>query len=187
MDGVVIAKHAARGEALGAESDAFTIADPATVWVYLTVFAKDLGRATPGKKVTIAATQGAERSAEGTIDYVSSVVDEETRTAKARVVLDNADGGWRPGVFVRGRILAEEVEVALALPASCLQVVGDETVVFVREVEGFEARQVRIGRRTETEVEVLSGLEEGQEVVKDGGFALKAEIEKAGFEEGHGH
>ncbi len=96
------------------------------------MFAKDLALATPGKKVTITATQGAERTAEGTIDYVSRVMDEETRTAKARVVLDNADGGWRPRGFVRGRLLAEEVEAALALPASCLQVIGDETVVFVR-------------------------------------------------------
>lgn len=183
MDGVVIEKHATRGEALGAESDAFTIADPARVWVYLTVFAKDLALARPGKQVTIAATQGAERSAEGTIDYVSPVVDEATRAAKARVVLDNTDGGWRPGTFVTGRLLAEELEVALALPVSCLRAIGDETVVFVRHAEGFEARQVRIGRSTETEVEVLSGLEEGQEVVKEGSFVLKAELEKAGFEE----
>lgn len=183
MDGVVIEKHATRGEALDAESDAFTIADPTRVWVYLKVFAKDLALARPGMQVTIAATQGAERSAEGTIDYLSPVVDEATRTAKARVVLDNTDGGWRPGTFVTGRLLAEELEVALALPASCLRTIGDETVVFVREAEGFEARQVRIGRSTETEVEVLSGLEEGQEVVKEGSFVLKAELEKAGFEE----
>lgn len=187
MDGLVIEKHAARGEALDAESNAFTIADLASVWVYLTVFTKDLALATPGKKVVIVATKDAGRTVEGTIDYVSPVVEEATRTTKARVVLDNADGAWRAGVFVTGRLLAEEVEVALALPASCLQVIGDETVVFVRGAEGFEARQVHIGRRTETEVEVLSGVEPGQEVVRDGSFVLKAEIEKAGFEEGHGH
>ena len=186
MDGVVIAKHAARGEALVAESDAFTIADPSKVWVYLTVFGKDLALATPGKKVVIGAAKGAVRTADGVIDYVSPAVDEKTRTAKARVVLDNADGNWRPGTFVTGHLLVEEVEAALVVPASCLQVVKDETVAFVRTRAGggFEVHAVKTGRRTETDVEVLSGLAAGQAVVKDGSFSLKSELEKAGFEGG---
>ncbi len=179
LDGIVIEKHATRGEALEASSEAFTIADPSAVWIYFTVFAKDLPLVTAGKKVTLEDPGGIE----ATIDYVSPMVDEETRTTKARVVLPNADLAWRPGTFVTGRVLADEVRAPVVIPATSVQSLGDETIVFVQAEGGFEARPIHVGRRSETDIEITGGLTAGEKVVSAGAFALKSELEKAQFEE----
>ncbi len=63
---------------------------------------------------------------------------------------------------------------------------GDD-VVFVESDEGFEARVVRIGQRSTFEVEILSGLDPGENYVAEGGFSLKAELGKEAFGDGHGH
>ena len=60
----------------------------------------------------------------------------------------------------------------------CLQTLEDQTVVFVRTKEGFEARPVKVGRATDDQVEILSGLSSGEQFVAKGVFALKSELKK---------
>jgi len=186
IDGVVIAKHITRGEAVSTESETFVVADLSTVWVDLSVYQRDLDRVAVGQPVVISAgDDGPEAS--GSISYVAPVIDERTRTAIARVVLPNPEGRWKPGLFVNGLVTVDKMQAGVAVPRSALQKLGDETVVFVPDSDGLEPRPVRTGRSDRERIEIVAGLAPAERFVSRGSFILKSELEKAGFEEGHGH
>jgi cobalt-zinc-cadmium efflux system membrane fusion protein len=186
IDGTVIAKHITRGEAVSSESEAFVVADLSSVWVDLSVYQKDLDRVRVGQPVAIARGHAAP-GAEGVISYVAPVVDEQTRTATARVVLSNSEGAWRPGLFVTGAVTVDSADVPVSVPRNAVQTLDGKTIVFALGSDGLEPRPVRLGRSDGQRVEILDGLSPGDRIVSRGGFTLKSELEKAGFEAGHGH
>ena len=90
------------------DSEAYVVADLRSVWVDLRVYQKDLPLVRPGQPVVIAAGHGIP-DAQGTIAYVGPLVGEQTRTALARVVLPNPNGHWRPGLFVTGNVVVQDI------------------------------------------------------------------------------
>ena len=186
LDGTVIEKHITIGEVHSEESPAFVIADLSDVWVNLSIYQMHLPYVRVGQKVVISAGQEFP-DATGRISYLSPIVDEHTRTATARVVLDNTDRRWRPGLFVEGKISADKIGVALLVPKSALQNMEGRTVVFVESEESFVPQPVRVGRTNSNSVEIISGLSPGQRYVNKGAFTLKAELQKSALRGGHGH
>ncbi len=186
LDGTIIEKHITIGEVLSEEIPAFVIADLSSVWVNLSIYQMHLPHVRVGQQVTVSSGQEF-ADATGPISYLSPIIDEHTRTATARVVLANHSGDWRPGLFVEGRIRANEVAVDVLVPKSALQMFEGQTVVFVETEGGFIPQPIKIGRTNEDSVEILKGLEVGQIYVSQGGFILKAELEKSNLGEGHGH
>ncbi|MFQ5456902.1 MAG: efflux RND transporter periplasmic adaptor subunit [Myxococcota bacterium] len=186
IDGVVIAKHITRGEPVSREQAAFVVADLRDVWVDVSVYQKDLPPVRIGQPVIVSAGHGL-KEARGLISYISPVVNEDTRTATARVVLPNPDGFWRPGLFVTARIQVERTEVPLAVPRTALVVLEDRTVVFAEHDDGFEPRPVKLGMKDDLNVEIQEGLAPGDRYVSRGGFTLKSELLRGQFAGGHAH
>ncbi len=184
--GVVIEKHASRGEFLRTDRSAFVLADLHKVWVWLTVYQKDLASIRPGQRVRISLGDG-RPPVWGTIDYVSPVLEEATRTARARVVLENREGRLRPGMFVSAEAILSEVPVRVVVPRSALVELEDQTVLFVRKEDHFEPRPVVLGHQNPWQVEIRRGLEPGELYVAKGAFVLKSELAKGAFAEGHHH
>src|SRR3989304_9940699 len=96
---MVIEKHLSVGEALGEDTEIVRRADLSTVWVEITVYAKDLGTVRPGQRVVIRSKELG-ISETGAISYIGPLVGEQTRAAKARVSIPNPGGLWGPGLFV---------------------------------------------------------------------------------------
>lgn len=187
IDGTVIERHITRGEPVSqSRGRAFTVADLREVWVDISVYQKHLTSVQLGQTVRISAGHGL-AEAEGTISYVSPIVDEDTRTATARIVLANPEGLWRPGLFVTAVVELERVEAAVAVPRTALEQVEGSTVVFVRGQDGFAPRPVTFGLQGRDLVEVTSGLEAGVSYVTQGGFTLKSELAGEELGGGHGH
>ncbi len=187
IGGTIIEKHITRGEMLREDSLPFVVADLSTVWVVLTVYQKDLVSIRAGQRVRIIAGHDI-AEADGTIEYVSPILDEHTRTTTARIVLVNDDQRWRPGLFVTGRVVVEHVQGDVVVPRTAVQTVDNEPVVFVQTTDGFEARPVQLGRADARSVVVAAGLDPGDRYVSHGGFALKAEMSKgASGHAGHSH
>ncbi len=185
--GEVIEKHAALGEFLQSDRTTFVLADLDRVWVHLTVYQKDLPLIHRGLAVRVAAEHGI-APAEGRIDYVSPVLDEQARSALARVIIDNPDRRWRPGMFVSAKVSVMEKQAALVIPAGALVEVEGRPVVFVQEETGhFEPRPVRMGQRAMDRVEILAGLKPGEKFIAQGAFLLKSELGKGSMESGHHH
>jgi RND family efflux transporter MFP subunit len=188
FDGTIISKHITLGEMVKDDSDVFVVADLSTVWVDLRVNEKDLPLVREGQKVTISAKAGAPET-EGVISYVSPVIDDETRTALARVVLDNSKGELRPGTFITASVQVEKRDAEVVVAKSILQDVDDKTCVFVQDEHGFEPRAVTVGLSNGEHVEIVTGLEPGETIVTRNSFRLKAELKKdaGGGHAGHGH
>jgi cobalt-zinc-cadmium efflux system membrane fusion protein len=181
--GTVIEKHITLGEFVRDDSDIYMIADLSTVWVNVTVYARDLSRIRRGQRVAI---RGAGNETAGEISYVGPVIGEATRTAVARVVLSNSRGLWRPGLFVTAAVEVEQVAVPVAVPDDAIQTLKGKTVVFVAEdAESFAPRSVELGRTGEEWIEIVSGLAAGERCVVKQSFILKSEHGKS--EASHEH
>ncbi len=186
LAGVIIEKHVTRGEAVTPDSQAFVVADLESVWIDLSVYQRDLTRIRPGQPARIIAGHDLPE-ARGVVSYVTPVVDESTRTATARIVLDNPEGFWRPGMFASAEVTVEQGEVEIAVPVTALHSLGDETVVFVQSAEGFRPRPVVLGRRDAQWAQIEKGLALGEQVVVHGGFTVKSELLRSELGGGHGH
>lgn len=184
INGAVIEKRVATGEAVAGDTPVYVIADLASVWADLTLYPADLAAVRLGQKVSVHASE-LNANAEGVISYVGSLLGEQTRTAKARVTLPNPGGRWRPGLFVTVDVVQEEREVPVAVPVAAIQSLRDWQVVFARFGDVFEARPVQLGRSDGERVEVVSGLAPGQQVAVANSFVLKADLGKAGASHDH--
>lgn len=186
LAGVIIEKHVTRGESVTPDSQAFVVADLGSVWIDLSVYQRDLTRIRPGQPARVIAGHDLPE-AQGVVSYVTPVVDEATRTATARIVLDNAEGFWRPGMFATAEVTVERAEVEIAVPLAALHSLDDETVVFVKDSTAFRTRPVTTGRRDAQWAEIREGLTAGEQVVVHGGFTVKSELLRTEFGGGHGH
>ena len=184
FDGIVVEKHLGLGEAVREDANAFLISDLSSVWAEIIVSPKDLQVVRAGKQAVVRAT-AFDASAEGTISHVGALIGEQSRTAKAHVVLPNAADLWRPGLFVNVEVVAGESVVPLAVLADAIQTVEGKSVVFVRVADGFAAREVSLGRSDGQFVEITSGLDAGTDYAATGSFAIKAELGKGSAEHSH--
>ena len=186
LSGTVVTRHLTRGEMVPTNREAFIIADVSIVWVDISIYAHDLERVEAGQTVTIITDGGVE--ADSSIAFVAPDVSEETRTANARVVLENTAMSLRPGMFVTARIAVADEPADLRVPATALQVHEGQDVVFVRGEDGkLRPQPVTLGRHNGNYVEVLAGLKTGDTVVTEGAFVVKSQLAKSDFDDGHNH
>ena len=188
LAGVVIEKHISLGESLAADADIFTVADLSSVWVNLTVYTRDLGSVQAGQEVVLRMEHSGAQ-ARGAIAMVAPFVDVSTRSATARVILDNPDGQWMPGTFVSGFIAMSAKELPVVVPRQAVQYIDGRDVVFIEHEGSFEMAAVATGRSDREHIEVVSGLEPGTPYAAEGAFQLKAAIVTSamGSHAGHGH
>lgn len=184
FDGLVIEKHLSLGEAVKEDASVFTVSDLRQVWAEINVPAKDLPQVRVGEKVTIKAT-AFDASATGTITFVGALIGEQTRAAKAHVVLSNPKGAWRPGLFISVEVISSEAEVPVTVSSEAIQTVDGKPVVFVKVNGGFIAQPVLLGRSDGKRVEVLQGLNPGASYAAAGSFVVKSELGKASAEHAH--
>jgi cobalt-zinc-cadmium efflux system membrane fusion protein len=184
IDGTIVEKHITMGEVLKDDSEPFVIADLSNVWVNVNIHQKDLPRVKQGQKAVLKTEHN---QGEGVVSYVSSVVDENTRTALARIVLPNDSSQWRPGTFATADIYTEEVECGIVVPKEAIITAEGKSMIFVPAEEGFKPQQVQLGRVNGEYIEIVSGLEQGQQYVAKGAFTLKSEMNKSTGDPCGGH
>lgn len=183
-DGLVVERSLSIGEAVKEDTPIFTIADMSTVWAEAHIPAKDLPLFRVGDKVTLRAT-AFEAQTTGTVAFLGALVGEQTRMARARILVDNPKGLWRPGLFVNIEVKATDVEVPVAVQSEALQTLGTQQVVFVRDGTSFIARPVTLGRSDGTYVEVVQGLTAGTRYAAYNSYIIKSEMSKLASEEGY--
>jgi cobalt-zinc-cadmium efflux system membrane fusion protein len=183
-DGLVVERNLSIGEAVKEDTPIFTISDLSTVWAEVHIPAKDLPYVRMGDKVTLRAT-AFDAQTTGTVAFIGALVGELTRMAKARIVLANPQGAWRPGLFVSVEVKAAEVRVPIAIETDALQTLGTQQVVFVRTETGFKAHPVKIGLNDGKHVEVVEGLAAGARYAAKGSYILKSELSKLTTEDGY--
>lgn len=177
LAGTVIDRQTTLGEYVSEQKPAFVIADLSTVWVDFSVYRRDLKRVNIGDQVFIDPADGGP-AIEAKITYLSPVGSSDTQSALARAIVLNPEQRLRPGLFVTGRLTLSAKQVAVAVKSSALQTVESRAVVFVRNGEKFEAREVEIGERDPQFVEITVGVLAGDVYAANNSFILKAELAK---------
>jgi cobalt-zinc-cadmium efflux system membrane fusion protein len=185
--GVVLERAAVLGQVADPLKPLFRIADLSTVWLTVHAFERDAVRLHVGApaRITFAAIPG--RLFDGAIALLARSVDSQSRTVAVRIELSNREGLLRPGMSASARLPVGEQGVALlTVPAAALQRVRDRWCVFVpKDQRTFEIRAVGRGRDLGGEVEIVSGVRAGEQIVVEGAFLLKAETERAASEGEH--
>jgi len=188
FEGTIIEKHIVLGELVGTEASVCIVADLSSVWVDLQVYPKDLNYIRTGQQVVISADSEIPDTP-GTISYVGPIVEADSRTALARMILPNESGVLRPGLFVNARLSVSKTQAKVVVQKEAIQAIEGRKCVFIKDDHGFEPAFIKIGLANTTHVEVLSGLTAGQEYVTEGAFALKSKIVTSTLDShaGHGH
>lgn len=177
--GTVIEKKAVLGELAQPDKPLFTVADLSSVWIEASLFEKDLGKVRVGAQAGVTVAAYPNEVFKGRLTYISSVMEKESRTIKARVEVPNSDGRLKPDMFATAAIDTASAAKALTVPASAVLLMEGKKVVFVREKDGFEKRVVELGDNLGGRFVVKDGIEEGDTVVVQGAYALKARLLKS--------
>jgi Cu(I)/Ag(I) efflux system membrane fusion protein len=173
--GTVLERGATDGQYVAADTPLFTVADLSRVWVLADLYERDLASVRAGDRVRFTADALPERPYPGAVEFIYPTVSTETRTVKARVVLENRDGALRPGMYGRVRV-AGGGRPALAVPSEAVIRAGEHTYVFIARAGGvFQPRMVSTGLESGDRVEVLRGLAAGDTVVASASFLIDSE------------
>jgi cobalt-zinc-cadmium efflux system membrane fusion protein len=188
IGGIITEKHAIVGELADPSKSLYTVADLSSVWVLVDINEKDLAKVRTGQAATVVVGAFPEQTFRGRINHLADVVDQATRTVKARIEVANPGRRLKPEMFATVEVaLAAAAPPVLAVPEEAVQELEGRKVVFVaEEQETFAVRPVQTGRTAGGLVEVVSGLAEGERYAVKGAFILKSEVKK-GEIEGHNH
>jgi cobalt-zinc-cadmium efflux system membrane fusion protein len=174
FSGEILEKHIAQGEAVKEDANVFLLSDLSSVWVEIVVTPKDLDAVRVGASVTITSAAN-DTAATGKVSYVGNLLGEQTRTAKARVVIANPQMAWRPGLFVNAALARGEKKVPVAVAADAVHTVDGKPVVYLKVEHGFKAQPVKTGIHDGKLVEIVDGLPAGAQYAGAGSFVVKAE------------
>jgi cobalt-zinc-cadmium efflux system membrane fusion protein len=183
ISGVIIERGASPGDIAG-DDPIYRLGDPSRLVADFHIFDRDMGKVRPGQAVTVMPMNGGETVTSRIATFLP-VKEASSQTVVARAPLTAPDGGWLPGMTVRGLVVVEEALIPLAVRATALQRFRDFEVVFAKVGDTYEVRMLDIGRRTEEWAEVLGGLQPGEEYVTENSFLIKADIEKSGASHDH--
>jgi cobalt-zinc-cadmium efflux system membrane fusion protein len=190
-NGTVVEREVTEGENTSPDQPHLLIlADLSKVWVLMEISPARAESLKAVREVTLVnPATGYQTPAK--LDYISPVVDAQTRTVQARVELDNAQGQWRPGQFLTALLPTGAAAIeTLAVPAKAVQYVNGQPTVYMLMTEKentFEAREVAVGATVNGLLPVTAGLEPDEQIVISGSFLLKAELGKAGAGHDHSH
>ena len=174
--GDVIERNATIGEVIDPNKSLFTVADLSTVWVRADFPEQQAGRLKAGLTIEVRVSAYPDTTFRGVITYVGAVIDPATRTIMARADVANFDGRLRPEMYAEILLVTDEQSV-LSVSRGAVQQLGNRQVAFiVRAPRRFESREVKIGESSTDYVEVKAGLEEDDEIVTQGSYALKSEV-----------
>ena len=153
----------------------FRISDLSTVWAMADVSEAVASQMRVGSTAEIQVT-GLQDPIAGKLSAILPDVDPATRTLKARIELRNPGLMLKPGMFVRVVFKQSSTAQALVIPQEAVIATGKRNVVIVAVADGkYAPVEIKLGREIGTDVEVKSGLSEGQKVVASGQFLLDSE------------
>lgn len=179
--GVVTELNVREGQKVMPDTPLMRIADLSHVWITVEVPERLAAAVVQGRRAEARFTALPGRAFDGRVDYVYPDLDPATRTLRARIAVANRDGALKPGMFATVTVLGGAQRDVLQVPTEAVIRTGRHTVVIVAEGEGrFRPAEVTLGPEHEGSIAILSGLEEGQDVVTSGQFLIDSEASLQG-------
>ena len=175
-NGIVLERNAIDGMRAQPGDVLFRIADLSVVWALVDVAERDLGSVAVGQTVTVRARSFPGRQFDGKISVIYPQVNRETRTARIRIELANADFALLPDMYVDAEIAIDGGKPVLTVADNSVLDTGGRQAVFVEKGDGrFEPRMVKLGRRGDGYIEVKDGIKVGESIVTSANFLIDSE------------
>lgn len=185
ISGTVVMQDAYEGQYVKEGARLFELADFSIMWFLFDVYERDLPWVRVGQQVEVRSPALGTNSVAGPVVFIDPNLKEDSRSARIRVELPNPileqDGRRRRALFhklyAEGR-LSLATEPVLAVPRSAVLHPGDEPRVYIARSQGlYERRVVTLGRQGEGFIEIVSGLEVGDEVVTSGNLLIDSQAQ----------
>lgn len=186
VSGYVIKKLVNLGDYVKQGAPLFQVADYTKVWVMFDVYEKDIKWVEEGDSVRINVAAVPSETFKGVIGYIDPEIDPKTRTAKARVELQNTDLKLKPEMFVTGVVKADRSteKASITVPKSAVMWTGKRSLVYVMQQDAkgvsFMMREVVLGPDLGDHFAIESGLVKGEEIAVNGTFSIDAAAQLAG-------
>jgi Cu(I)/Ag(I) efflux system membrane fusion protein len=173
--GEIVEKMVIEGQAVQAGDNLFRIADRDLLWVDLAIFEQDAAAVRVGSQAAIRVDAVPGRTFRGRVTFIYPELDERTRTLTARSEVENPGRALRPGMYASAEIVTAGRRV-VSIPLAAVLPTGTSDIVFVNRGDGrFVPREVRVGLRGDSLVEIAQGLAPGDEIVASATFLLDSE------------
>ncbi len=176
VSGVVTEKKALQGMRFMPGEALYQIADLSSVWVIADVFEQDIGLVKLGALATVRINAYPDQRFEGKVSYVYPTLNAATRTVPVRVELPNPGLLLKPAMFAQLELAVSSASAVVSVPLSAVIDSGTRQMVLIERGEGrFEPREVKLGARSDSKVEIISGVTEDERVVVAANFLIDAE------------
>lgn len=171
--GTLIERPVSLGQAVNAEQELFRIVDSDQLWLWIHLPESDLALVPLNAQAKLHTAQNSQPEFPGRVSYLAPLLDPETRTLMARIVVDNRQRQLKAGMFVTARFQVNKARTLLSVPADAVVVEGTTSVVFRAKGEGFERVPVEVGLRRDDWVEIRGDIQAGDAVARRGLAALE--------------
>lgn len=159
------------------EKPLYVISDLSQLWLWIDVFEKDIAKVVVGQPITVKVASWPEYAFFGKVDYISHVVNPQTRSIPVRCQLNNSELKLLPAMHAQVSIRNANDQPVLLIPLDAVVTEGSHDYVFVRESEDrFRWQEVTLGMRFETTAIVKSGLSKQTQVISKGALALRRDM-----------
>lgn len=176
QNGVITKLSIREGMYVTPETEIFSITDASKMWVIAEIFETQQAWVKKGQAAEVRIAAYPDKTWEAEVDYIYPDLDPKTRALKVRLKLTNAGGLLKPNQLTNITIFGGPKKELLKIPREALIVTGEREIVVKSLGEGkFQSVSVKSGMQQNNEVEILEGLNEGEEIVVSGQFLIDSE------------
>ncbi len=176
QDGVVSSLSVRDGMYVKPATRVMSLADLSSGWLLAEVFERQADWVKVGQPAEVSLAFLPGRTWEGKVEYIYPSLDPKTRTLKARLRFPNPDEALKPNMYANVKIYGGPKDDVIVIPIEALIRTGREERIIIARGEGrFESRQVRAGIESGEWVEILEGVEPGENIVVSGQFLIDSE------------
>lgn len=163
----------------------YKIANLNTVWAVFDAYENQIASLKEGQEVKLTTNAYPNKEFTAKVSFVDPLLNSSTRTVMVRAILNNKDNLLKPGMFVEGTIKVAQMQMenAVVVPASAVMWTGERSVVYVKTNPNepvFEMREVALGNTNGDTYTIISGLENGDQIVTNGTFTVDAAAQLQG-------
>lgn len=184
--GVVIAKNVNQGDYINQGSVLYTISNLSKLWAIFDAYETDLPFLKVGDQLEYTLQSVPGKVYKGRIAFINPMIDASSRTAKIRVEADNRDRNLKPEMYATAQITAplKGYSKEMVIPKSAVLWTGKRSIVYVKapntSTPAFKLREIVLGPSLGDQYVIMSGLENGEEIVTNGAFTVDASAQLEG-------
>ena len=181
QDGIVQTLNVRKGVYIEPKTEMLSIANVQHLWIIAEVFDPNLPWLSKGVNVEVKPLSDNPQTLSGQVDYIYPELDPITRSAQVRIVIKNPDMPLKANSLVNVSLFGgPKHNVVTVAQEALIQVDNHNRVILQNPDDTFSAIPVTVGLKRQGRAEILSGIEEGQDVVVSGQFLLDSEASLRG-------